>query len=148
MAGFEVYHDKTDFDALFEMDFDSLAKEALEDSAPVLEASMKSAAQAAVAHTGDSELVKSIKASKVKKSKNGAWIVNVGPKGYSKVKVYHAGGKKERVYPVSNALKAIWKEYGIAGHQPPSPFLAKAVNDAEKETLDIIQRTFDRKAGG
>ncbi len=148
MAGFEVYHDKTDFDALLEMDFENFAKDALNEAAPVLEASMKSAVQAAVKHTGDSELVRSIKASKAKKSKNGAWIVTVCPKGYSTVKVYHGGKRKNRVYPVSNALKAIWKEYGIAGHQPPSPFLAKAVNDAEKETLDIIQRTFDRKAGG
>lgn len=148
MAGFSVYHDKTDFDALFEMDFESFAEEALNNAAPVLEASMKSAVQAAVEHTGDSELVQSIKAGKAKKSKNGAWIVTVGPKGYSKVKVYRGGNKKERVYPVSNALKAIWKEYGITGYQPPSPFLAKAVNDAEKEALDIIQRTFEKKAGG
>ena len=148
MAGFEVYNDKTDFDALLEMDFDSFAEKALNEAAPVLEASMKSAVQASVKHTGDSGLVRSIKAGKAKKSKNGAWIVTVGPKGYSKVKIYRGGKKKNRVYPVSNALKAIWKEYGIAGHQPSSPFLAKAVNDAEKETLDIIQRTFDRKAGG
>ena len=64
MAGFEVYHDKTDFDALLEMDFENFAKDALNEAAPVLEASMKSAVQAAVKHTGDSELVRSIKASK------------------------------------------------------------------------------------
>ena len=69
MAGFEVYHDKTDFDALLEMDFENFAKDALNEAAPVLEASMKSAVQAAVKHTGDSELVRSIKASKAKKSK-------------------------------------------------------------------------------
>jgi phage gpG-like protein len=48
---------------------------------------------------------------------------------------------------VSNVLKAIWKEYGIAGRQPARPFLAKATNDAEKQALDIIQRKFDEKAG-
>lgn len=145
--GFEVYHTQSDLDELFELDFVDIAEEALKNAAPVLEASMKAAVQESVEHDGDSELVKSIKANKPKKCKNGAWIVNVTPKGYSKVKVYHAKRGK-RKYPVSNALKAIWKEYGIAGRQPARPFLAKATNDAESEVLNILQNTFDKKAGG
>lgn len=147
MAKFDVYDDSTDLDDLFHVDFDEVAEEALKEAVPVLEKSMKSAVQASIEHSGDSELVRSIKANKPKKSKNGAWIVNVTPKGYSKVKVYHAK-KGERTYPVSNALKAIWKEYGIAGRQPARPFLAKATNDAQNKVLDIIQRKFDEKAGG
>lgn len=147
MAGFEVYHDKTDLDKLFNIDFDELAEDALQEAAPILEKSMKAAVQSSVEHEGESELVKSIQATKPKKAKNGAWILNVTPKGYSKVKVYH-GKKGSRTYPVSNALKAIWKEYGIAGRQPAKPFLAKATNDAEKQVLDTIQKQFDRKAGG
>lgn len=147
MAGFDVYDDNIDLDNLFNVDFDELAEEALKEAVPVLERSMKAAVQAAVEHSGDSELVRSIKANKPKKSRNGAWIVNVTPKGYSKVKVYR-GKKGGRTYPVSNALKAIWKEYGVAGRQPARPFLAKATNDAQNEVLDIIQRKFDEKAGG
>ncbi|MBO5032166.1 MAG: HK97 gp10 family phage protein [Lachnospiraceae bacterium] len=147
MAGFEVYHDKTDLDELLNMDFDEIAEEALKNAAPILEESMKSAIQSSIEHTGDSELVKSIRANKPKKSKNGAWIVNVAPKGYSRVKVYQAK-KGKRTYPVSNALKAIWKEYGIAGRQPAKPFLAKATNDAGNEVLNVMQQTFDKKAGG
>lgn len=143
---FEVYDERTDVDALFDMDFGEMAEEALREAAPVLEASMKKAVQASIQHEGDSELVKSIKANKPKRAKNGAYIVNVTPKGYSKIKVYHAKRGK-RTYPVSNALKAIWKEYGIAGRQPPSPFLAKATNDAEKDVLRILQNKFDEKAG-
>lgn len=143
---FEVYDERTDLDALFEMDFEEMAEEALQEAAPVLEASMKKAVQASIQHEGDSELVKSIKANKPKRAKNGAYIVNVTPKGYSKIKVYHAK-KGKRTYPVSNALKAIWKEYGIAGRQPPSPFLAKATNDAENDVLCILQNKFDEKAG-
>ncbi len=146
MAGFTVYNDKIDLDELFGIDFDEVAEEALKEAAPILERSMKAAVQASIGHSGDSELVRSIKANKPRKSKNGAWIVNVAPKGYSKVKVYHAK-KSGRTYPVSNALKAIWKEYGIAGKQPAHPFLAKAVNDAENEVLETIQRKFDQKAG-
>ena len=147
MAGFEVYHTQSDLDDLFNIDFGDIAEEALKNAAPVLEASMKAAVQASVEHEGDSELVKSIKASNPIKTRNGAYIVNVTPRGYSKIKVFHKKRGK-RTYPVSNALKAIWKEYGIAGRQPARPFLAKATNDAENEVLNILQQTFDEKAGG
>ncbi len=147
MAGFTIYNDEMEWDELFGIDFDEIAEDALNAAAPVLERSMKAAIQSTIGHPGDSELVRSIKANRAKKSKNGAWIVNVAPKGYSKVKVYRAK-KSKRTYPVSNALKAIWREYGIAGKQPAHPFLAKAVNDAEAEALDIMQREFDQKVGG
>lgn len=145
--GFEIYHEKSDLDDLFNSDFDELAAESLQDAAPILEKSMKAAVRASVEHEGDSELVQSIKAGKPKKCRNGAWILNVTPKGYSKVKVYHAKRGK-RTYPVSNALKAIWKEYGIAGRQPARPFLAKATNDAQDAVLKVLQSNFDKKVGG
>lgn len=146
--GFEVYHDKTDLDELFTLDFDEIAEDALIEAAPVLQASMKKAIKTSIKHDGDSELANSIKANKPKKAKNGAWITNVTPKGYSKNKVFHANGRKtKRSYPVSNALKAIWKEYGIAGRQAASPFLAKATNDASARVVEILQNTFDKKVG-
>lgn len=147
MAKFALYDDRADLDDLFDIDFGEMAEEALREAAPILEKSMKKAIQAAIQHEGDSELVKSIKPNTPKKAKNGAYIVNVTPRGYSKIKAYHAK-KSKRTYPVSNALKAIWKEYGIAGRQPPSPFLAKATNDAKNDVLNAIQRKFDEKAGG
>ena len=146
MARFDIYDDDTDLDKLFNLDFDEIAQEALEEAVPILERSMKAAVRASIEHEGDSELVRSIKANRPKKSRNGARIANVTPKGYSKVKTYHAK-KGERTYPVSNALKAIWKEYGIAGRQPARPFLAKASNDAKNEVLNSIQKKFDEKAG-
>lgn len=144
MARCTVY-DNTPFDELFKLDFNEIAEEALKEAAPILENSMKAAVRQAVEHEGDSELVESIKANKPKKTRNGAWIVTVTPKGYSKYKVYHAK-KKGRKHKVSNALKAIWKEYGIAGRQPPRPFLTKATNDAKDAVFDAIQKTFDSKA--
>lgn len=147
MAGFEIFDERTDLDDLFDMDFEEMAMEALQEAAPILEKSVKNAVRASIQHEGDSELVKSMKTNRPKRAKNGAYIVNVTPKGYSKIKTYHAK-KNKRTYPVSNALKAIWKEYGIAGRQPPSPFLAKAANDAKNDVLNAIQRKFDEKAGG
>lgn len=146
MAGFAIYDD-TPFDELFNMDFDDIAEAALKEAAPILENSMKAAVSRVIEHEGDSELVKSIKADKPKKTRNGAWIVNITPKGYSKHKVYHAGNKGRRTYKVSNALKAIWKEYGVAGRQQPRPFLTKAKNDAENAVYGAMQKVFDSKAG-
>jgi len=75
-------------------------------------------------------------------------IVNVGPRGYSKVKKFHRKSGKSvnalRTYPVSNALKAIWKEYGYKG-RPAQPFIVPARNAAENEIHKILQDTFDRK---
>ncbi|EOS49327.1 hypothetical protein C809_01923 [Lachnospiraceae bacterium MD335] len=146
MAKFEIFDGRTDLDELFDIDFGEMAEEALLEATPILEKSMKKAIQASIQHEGDSELVKSIKPNKPKRAKNGAYIVNVTPRGYSKIKRYNAK-KGKRKYPVSNALKAIWKEYGIAGRQPPSPFLAKATNDAKNDVLNAIRKKFDEKAG-
>lgn len=145
MAGFAVYDNKP-FDDLFNLEFDDIAEDALKEAAPILENSMKAAVSQVIEHEGDSELVDSIKASTPRKTRNGAWIVNVTPKGYSKYKVYHAK-KSRRTYKVSNALKAIWKEYGVAGRQPPHPFLTKAKNDAKDAVYSSIQKTFDSKIG-
>ena len=144
MAGFAVY-ERTPFDELFDMDFGEFAGEALKEAAPILEDSLKASVSQVIEHEGESELVKSIKANKPKKSKNGAWIVNVAPRGYSVHKVYHQGAG--RTYKVSNALKAIWKEYGVAGRQPPRPFLTKAKNDAKDAVYDAIQKKFNSKIG-
>lgn len=145
MAGFAVY-DNTPFSELFSLDFDDVAEYALKESAPILENSMREAVSQVIDHEGESELVESIKAGSPKKARNGAWIVNVTPKGYSRYKVYHAK-RSGRKYKVSNALKAIWKEYGVAGRQPPRPFLKKAENDAKDAVYESIQRAFYSRSG-
>ncbi len=76
---------------------------------------MKQSCRRVIEHSGESELVESIKSNKPKRTKTDAWIVNVGPRGYSKKKTYRSGKGKARKYRVSNALKLIWKEYGVAG---------------------------------
>jgi hypothetical protein len=146
MAGFELLHDPKEIDDMFDFEFDEIAESALKEAAPILKASLESALSTSVEHEGDSELVKSVKCPSPRKSKNGAWILNCGPSGYSKTKVYHHT-KTKRTYPVSNALKAIWKEYGIAGRQPARPFLAKATNDAKESVYEVIQKNFDEKTG-
>ncbi len=133
------------------VDFDEIAEEALLETGTILERQMKAACKNSIDHEGDSELANSIKTSKPVKSKNGAWIVSVKPTGYSKIKSYFAkdgkGKRTKRKYPVSNALKAIWKEYGIPGRQTAKPFIQKACNDARAMTEKIIQDVYERKVG-
>lgn len=146
MASFEMEFPDDFLYDLLNTDFGEIAEEALSEAAPVLEKSLRDSCAKAIEHEGDSELVKSIKAGKPKRTKTDAYIVNVSPKGYSNVKVYHHK-RKGRAYPVSNALKAIWKEYGIPGRQAPRPFIANACNNARNEVMSKMQEVYDRKVG-
>ena len=123
---------------------DELAEEMLTEAAPIIEDSMKKNLRKSIAHSGDSELVDSVATSKAKHARNGAYIINVNPKGKSKTKVYKRG-KKGRKHPVSNALKAIWLEYGIPGHQAPKPWLEATTKDAEQKVLDKMQEVYDKR---
>ena len=151
MAMFQMDFEEDFMNQLFSTDFDEIAFTALNEAVPILEKSMKDEAQKAISHSGDSELVGSLKASKPKRTKTDAWIVSVTPIGYSKNKVFTAvnrrGEKTHRKYPVSNALKAIWKEYGIPGRQPPRPFITSAVNKAKAAVLRRMQEVYERKVG-
>lgn len=148
MAKCDIY--TSDLDGLWELSFDDIAEEALNESVPLLEETMKSAASASVMHPGESDMVNSIKGTKPKKSAaTDCWIVNVGPRGYGTTK-YTAkdsrGKKTTRKYKVSNALKAIWKEYGIPARGISArPFMDKAANAARPRVEKIIEDSFNKK---
>lgn len=108
-----------------------------------MEQSMKHSARAAVMHAGESEMVNSIKSTKPKKTKDGnACIVNVGPTGKSEHSYYDRKTGKKKKEKVSNALKAVWKEYGIAGKQPARPFLTNAIRNAEEAVISRMQEVY------
>lgn len=146
MAAFDIEFPDDFLSELLDTDFDEIAEEALRDTAPLLEKSMKKEARRGVMHEGESEMVDSIAVSKPKKTKTDAWIVNVGPRGYSETKWYKKG-KKGRKHKISNALKAIWKEYGIPGQQAPRPFIQSAVNAVKQEIENRLQEAYNRKVG-
>lgn len=146
MAAFDLDFPADFMSELLNTDFEEIAKAALEETAPILEKSIKQSCKRVIEHPGESELVDSIKSSKPQKTKTDAWIVTVSPKGYSKTKVYSAG-KKKRKYPVSNALKLIWKEYGIAGQQAPKPFLTNACNSVRDTIMSKMQEVYEEKVG-
>ena len=149
MAKWDVYSATDAFGDMFDIKFDDIAEDALVQSVPILEGTMRSSAAASVKHEGDSAMVNSIKGSTPKKSAaTDCWIVNVGPRGYSSTKTYHAkrkNGHSKQTYQVSNALKAIWKEYGIPGHQSAQPFIQKATNQAKARVEKIIEDSFDKR---
>ncbi len=151
MAEFNVDFPEDFLGEVLNMENDELCTEMLTEAAPLLEESMKRAMKSVIIHEGESEMVQSVKSSKPVKTRTDAYLVTVGPRGYSKDKKYYdsdgRGGHSKRKYAVSNALKAIWKEYGIPGHQPPRPFLARAANDARAGVLDKLQEVYNRKVG-
>lgn len=152
MAQMTVFDDD-ELNKFFEFDLDRYAEDILNESAKIVEEKMKANARARIIHEGESEMINSIKASKPKKSR-GAYILNVGPRGYSKVKVYRAkngrGVRTGRTYSVSNALKAIWKEYGIPGveddRKNPHPFISTTVSQTERQVQELMQKRFEEKA--
>lgn len=127
---------------LLSTEFDEIAKEALSEAAPILEQSLKTSCKKVIDHEGESEMVESISCGKPKRAKTDAWIVNVGPRGYSRTKTFSRGRRK---YPVSNALKMIWKEYGIAGRQAAKPFITNACNNARAAVMQKMQEIYERK---
>ena len=59
--------------------------------------------------------------------------------------IEHSG--ESRKYRVSNALKLIWKEYGVAGRQPARPFLTSACNAVRGAVMEKMQKVYERKTG-
>jgi len=140
-----------EFDGLTDMlpDFDEVSKDMLEAAAPVLVDKTKNAVKKVIKHDGESELVNCVKAGKPKKNKYGDYEVSAEFKGESKTKTYrHSKTKRGKKHAVSNALKAIWKEYGIPSRGiPAQPFMEEAVRTAEDEAAEIMQNVLDKKVG-
>lgn len=146
MAQMEIDFPEDMLNGLLDADAEDLCKQMIDSAAPIMEESMKKEMRSVIQHSGDSDLVDSVKTSKAKKAKNGAIIVFTGPKGNSK-NHYYRNGKRDRKIPVSNVLKAIWLNYGRVG-QPARPFLTKAVNNAHQKVMEKMQQTYDQLTGG
>ena len=140
--GFDIPEDY--LKELTDTDFDELAPEMLDEVLPILETSI-SRHLTGVIRGGSGELAKSVSITKPKKTNTDAYIANVYIKGQSK-NHYYGGVSHNRQYPVSNALKAIWLNYGNA-HQPARPWLTPAVNSCQSEILDKLQKKWEEITG-
>lgn len=143
MANLEMNFPDDFLSDLINTSFEEIAEEAEKECAPIVKTEVQKSIKEVVQHDGDSELVNSIKISGPKKTKNGAYIVNIGPSGNSK-NIYYHDGKNKRKYPVSNALKAIWLEYGRAG-QEAHPWLSTATKNSENKVLKKMQEIYNKK---
>lgn len=148
MGAFDIDFPSDFLGEVLETSAESICIEAIKEAAPILEESMKQTARAVVLHEGESEMVNSIAASQPKKTKDEtAIIATVGPRGYSDHYYTDKTSRKKRKYKVSNALKAIWKEYGIAGKQAASPFITQATQNAERNVIDKLQEAYNKRIG-
>lgn len=148
MANFEINFPDDFLSDLLDSDFEEVAKAALEETAPTLKTSIQSSIRSVVSHTGDSELVNSVKISKPKRTSTDAWIINVGPAGKSSNYYYSYGTTKrvKRKYAVSNVLKAVWLEYGRVG-QNAKPWLTSATENVRGTIMDKMQDIYNKKVG-
>lgn len=144
MAEFDVDFPDDFLGGLLETDSEQIIKEALDSAAPMVESTMKDILRKD-GHELSGELIGSIKATKAKRAKNGAWIVNVRPTGYSTNNTYYSASSSRRKYKISNALKAIWIEYGISGQQPARPFLTRTVNETRECVMKRMQEIYNQK---
>ncbi|MDD3369401.1 MAG: hypothetical protein PHP50_11055 [Lachnospiraceae bacterium] len=131
---------------LLSVNTEEMCKQMVDEATPIMVESMKKEMQNVIGHEGDSELVNSVKSTKAKVTKNDAILSFVGPKGKSS-HYYYQNGKKQRKYVVTNALKAIWLNYGRNG-QTAKPFLVKATNNASEQVKAKMQQVYDRITGG
>lgn len=146
MARMEIDFPEDMLGDLLDQDTEELCREMVDAAVPIMEESLKKEIRSVIGHGGDSELERSIKGNTAKVSKNNAVIAFVGPKGNSSHH-YYGGAKKDRKYRVSNALKAIWLNYGRIG-QPARPFLNRATKNAERAVQAKMQEVYDRRTGG
>ena len=129
---------------LLDNNFDTLAPEMINEVLPTLETSVKRHL-AGVIHEGTGELLGSVAVTKPKKTKTDAWIGNVYIKGQSK-NYYYGSSTHSRKYAVSNALKAIWLNYGNA-HQGARPWLTPAVMSCQTEIMEKLQKKWEEVTG-
>lgn len=129
---------------LLDNNFDEIAPEMLNEVIPTLETSIKRHLTGVI-HGGTGELAGSVAVTRPKKTKTDAWIGNVYIKGKSK-NYYYGSTTHARKYAVSNALKAIWLNYGNA-HQGARPWLTPAVMSCQTEILDKLQKKWEELTG-
>lgn len=140
--GFEIPDDY--LKELTDMTFDELAPEMINEVLPILEQSIRSHLSGVI-REGTGELIDSIATVKPKPTKTDAWIGDVYIKGYS-TKYYYDHRRHNRKYPVGNALKAIWLNYGNA-HQTARPWLTPAVTSCQAEIFQKMQEKWEKLTG-
>lgn len=117
--------------------FDDIAPKMIDSALPRLVNSIKKRLKW---HRQTGALEESVTAYKAKAVRGGGYYGRVGFAGDG----MHKYANKTQKVP--NAIKAAGLEYG-SSKQSPQPFLRAAINDAEKDCIDAMQKTFNAEAG-
>lgn len=144
--GFSRSNDLTLFGGIT---FEQLGKKALSEVMPDVLNATKDAIRGSVKHSGDSELVRSVKCYEPRMTKNGEGAcITCMPTGKSKSgNSYHTVSRgHDRVMSVNNNDKAFWLEYGTV-KQPATPWKDRAINSAEGKATQKIQQIIERELG-
>jgi len=149
--GFEFdFGDSEKHSILDDFKIEAVSKKILESSSTDLVNGVKTAVRQSVKHSGQSELVDSVKAGKPYESKNGAYAVAAyfAGKSNSGNSYTTTDRGRPRVKPVRNADKAFWLEYGtLDGRQQAAPWRDRAVNNIEEKITPKMQKEFEEALG-
>lgn len=119
--------------SLTSVDIEALAPVALEESAPIVEKKLISLSEP---HKRTGAMVKSIKAQKASKNKDG-YSIFVGPSGV------------DRKTGTRNMEKLAFLEFGVREHnQPATPVIVPAVRSTHDDVCDSMQETFNKYLEG
>ena len=89
-------------------------------------------------------MMRSVKRTRAKKTKNGGYIAVVRPTGQETKYLTAKGETKERKWPVRRMEIIAHMEYGTS-KQAPTPILTTALNEVKDEALAIMQETFNKE---
>jgi len=138
-----------DLTLLGDVTFEQLSKKALTEVMPDVLNATKEAIRSSVKHSGESELVDSVKCFEPRMTKDGEGAsITCMPTGKSKSgNSYHTVSRgRDRVMNVNNNDKAFWLEYGTV-KQPAAPWKDRAINSAEEKATRKIQEVIERELG-
>jgi len=128
MASFEFNYEEAFAEQIASLgNFDELAPKIIEESIPIL---TKNVVDECRKHVLTSEMVNSVKKTKVKKGKNG-WYSVVRPTG-----VDSKG--------VRNMEKIVALEYGTS-KQSPSPVLSVAISNSKEPIANLMQEIYNKE---
>ena len=148
--GFGHFGVGADLSIFGDMTFEEIGKKALTEVMPDMESSTKAALRLSVKHSGESELVNSVKCYEPTMTKDNEGLRLVcQPTGKSTSgNRYHTTSRGKPVTKaVTNNDKAFWLEYGVAGRQAAHPWKDRALADAEAKVMPKIERAIEKELG-
>ena len=124
-------------------DVDKYAPQMVNAAVPILEKRVKAEL---AKHRRTGTMIDSVKKTRAKRTKDGAYIATVRPTGIATQYINSKGELKERKTTVRNMEILAHREYGTK-KQAPTPILTKALNDSKSECERAMAEAFKKETG-